>query len=216
MTTTPSKGPLSDIEKIMDLVRGIAPLTERKRAAFQHPRVALFAAHDHLSTLEQRVAAENWLQACLSGKSYLCDAVTAEDADLRIYELDLAHPAPPDEASIINAMAYGMMAVEPGVDCLIAGGFGGGSEDAAARTVTQGSAVHAIASLDCAAIAGAIIAARLAGIPVILDGLTAYTSLKTLESINPAIAEHCIFPDAPGQEPGTAGLNRLRTMRSAA
>jgi nicotinate-nucleotide--dimethylbenzimidazole phosphoribosyltransferase len=174
--------------------------------------VALFAAHDHLSTPEQRVEAENWLQACLSGKSYLCDAVTAEDADLRIYELDLAHPTAPDEASIINAMAYGMMAVEPGVDCLIAGGFGGGSEDAAARTV----AVSAIASLDCAAIAGAIIAARLAGIPVILDGLTARTSLKTLETINPAIAEHCILPDAPGREPGTAGLNRLRTLRSAA
>src|SRR4029079_11265102 len=53
------------------------------------------------------------------------------DADLRIYELDTAHPtedftaAPAmSEARTANDMAYGMMAAEPGIDVLCLGEMG--------------------------------------------------------------------------------------------
>src|SRR4029450_1964760 len=53
------------------------------------------------------------------------------DADLRIYELDLDHPthdftraAAMDEARAARAMAYGMMAAEPGIDVLCLGEMG--------------------------------------------------------------------------------------------
>src|SRR4029077_17005607 len=61
------------------------------------------------------------------------------DADLRIYELDLAHPteaftrAPAiSKASTAHAMAYGMMAAEPGIDVLCLGEMGIANSTAAA------------------------------------------------------------------------------------
>jgi len=61
------------------------------------------------------------------------------DGDLRIYEMDLAHPTEDftigpamDETRCARAMAYGMMAVEPGIDVLCVGEMGIGNTSSAA------------------------------------------------------------------------------------
>ena len=67
----------------------------------------------------------------------------AIDADLRVYELDLDQPTADftqgpamSEAARANAMAYGMMAAEPGIDLLCLGEMG------IANTTGRGDAVR--------------------------------------------------------------------------
>ena len=67
----------------------------------------------------------------LNGGAAINQLAGAIDADLRIYELDLDHPTEDftqgpamSEARIANAMAYGMMAAEPGIDMLCLGEMG--------------------------------------------------------------------------------------------
>src|SRR5262249_52784762 len=167
---------------------------------------------------------------------------TAIDADLRIYELDLDHPtedftsAPAmSEARAANAMAYGMMAAEPGIDVLCLGEmgiantttaaalnaalFGGtGGDWAGSGTGVHGAAlknkiavidealVHhrdAIAAHDpltlmaalggeeFAAIAGAIVAARMGRIPVLLDGYACTAAAAVLFAVDRRALDHC-------------------------
>src|SRR4029077_16788161 len=165
------------------------------------------------------------------------------DADLRIYELDLAHPteaftrAPAiSKASTAHAMAYGMMAFEPGIDVLCLGEmgiantttaatlsaalFGGSGADwAGPGTGVKGAALaHKIAVIDkalahhakaiaardpltllaavggeeLAAIAGAVLAARMGHIPVLLDGYACTAAAAGLPAIARRPADPCL------------------------
>src|SRR5262245_49593950 len=68
---------------------------------------------------------EQMVKNFLSGGAAINQLASSIDADLRIYELDLAHPTDDftrgpamSETRTANAMAYGMMAAEPGIDVL--------------------------------------------------------------------------------------------------
>ena len=181
---------------------------------------------------------------------------TAMDADLRVYELDLEHPtadmtegpAMTGEACA-RALAYGMMAVEPGVDVLALGEMGIGNTTAAAAlalalvggeaadwvgpgtgvagdalaaktaAVAQAVAVNRAAMTDpfetlrcvggyeLAAIAGAVMAARLARIPVLLDGYAATAAAAVLHAADPHALDHCLVGHR-SVEPGHTRLLR--------
>ena len=67
----------------------------------------------------------------VAGGAAINQLAAAIDAELRVYELDLAHPTDDftqgpamSEARAANAIAYGMMAVEPGIDVLCLGEMG--------------------------------------------------------------------------------------------
>ena len=67
----------------------------------------------------------------MSGGAAINQLAGSIDADLRIYELDLDHPTHDftkgpamSEVRAANAMAYGMMAAEPGIDVLCLGEMG--------------------------------------------------------------------------------------------
>src|SRR5262249_15842657 len=71
------------------------------------------------------------VQNFLAGGGAINQLSAAIDADLRIYELDLEHPTDDftqgpamSEARAAKAMAYGMMAAEPGIDVLCLGEMG--------------------------------------------------------------------------------------------
>jgi nicotinate-nucleotide--dimethylbenzimidazole phosphoribosyltransferase len=168
----------------------------------------------------------------------ICRAV---DAELRVYEMDLdrptadftAAPAMSDE-ECAHAMAYGMMAVEPGIDLLALGEMGIGNTTAGAAislalfggeaadwtgpgtgvegealarkraVVAEGLARHGAAAagdgleilrrlggFELAAIAGAALAARLARVPVLLDGYVATAAAATLTTLGPGLLDHC-------------------------
>ena len=139
------------------------------------------------------------------------------------------------EARVANAMAYGMMAAEPGIDILCLGEmgiantttaatlcaalFGGTGEDwAGPGTGVQGAALAnkiavidealarhrgAIAARDpltllaavggeeFAAIAGAIVAARMGRIPVLLDGYACTAAAAVLFAADRHALDHC-------------------------
>jgi nicotinate-nucleotide--dimethylbenzimidazole phosphoribosyltransferase len=182
------------------------------------------------------------VQNFLKGGAAINQLSAAIDADLRIYELDLDHPtedftrgAAMSEARAANAMAYGMMAAEPGIDVLCLGEmgianttsaaalcaalFGGtGADWAGPGTGVAGTALaHKIAVIDealahhkdaiaahdplallaalggeeFAAIAGAIVAARMGRLPVLLDGYACTAAAAVLYAVDRRALDHC-------------------------
>jgi nicotinate-nucleotide--dimethylbenzimidazole phosphoribosyltransferase len=181
----------------------------------------------------------------------LCRAV---DADLRVYEMNLEQPtldfttapAMTDE-DCARAFAYGMMAVEPGIDVLALGEmgianttsasalcaalFGGAGADWAgpgtgvsgerlrhkAGVIDRGLALHReafsdplevmrrLGGVELAGIAGAVIAARLARIPVVLDGFACTAAAAVLHALDRRALDHCLVAHRSA-EPGHVKL----------
>ncbi len=183
------------------------------------------------------------------------------DADLRVYELDLDTPTHDftqrpamDERECARALAYGMFAVEQGIDVLCLGEMGIGNTTAAAAicyglyggtvedwvgpgtgvtgstldtkraVVEQALALHrpgigdpldllaAVGGLELAAIAGAILAARMARTPVLLDGYTCTAAAAILHAIDPRALDHCQIAHLSA-EPGHVRLAQALGMK---
>ena len=124
---------------------------------------------------------------------------------------------------LVRCMAYGMMAVEPGLDLMAAGAFGHGSAVSAQALIAlhEGqtpddlsvvrlmkpatgmkglTALTQIGGYELAALCGVIIAARLANCPVLLEGVQGYAAYLVLAHENPALAEHCRLCGETGAE----------------
>ncbi|HVO13681.1 MAG TPA: nicotinate-nucleotide--dimethylbenzimidazole phosphoribosyltransferase [Alphaproteobacteria bacterium] len=115
---------------------------------------------------------------------------------------------------------------------------------AAARLIAQAVARHRepaadpfellrrLGGEDIAAIAGAILAARFAAIPVVLDGLAAVAAAALLQRAAPGAVGHCLItgdagtpggqrfadrlglPAVPGAEPGDGGVAAVTALRA--
>lgn len=176
------------------------------------------------------------------------------DADLRVYEMALEQPTADftqgpamGDGECANAMAYGMMAVEDGIDVICLGEmgianttsaaalchalFGGTAADwtgpgtgvegdalgAKIDIVAEAVALHRSATDDpmeflrrlggreLAAIAGAVIAARMGRVPVLLDGYACTAAAAVLYRIAPHLIGHCIVAHCSA-EPGHTRL----------
>jgi nicotinate-nucleotide--dimethylbenzimidazole phosphoribosyltransferase len=140
------------------------------------------------------------------------------------------------------AIAYGMMAVEPGIDVLALGEmgianttsaaalclalFGGTAEEwtgpgtgvaglaldrkrevvAAAAGRHRGAGdpfemLRRLGGYELAAIAGAVLAARMGRVPVVLDGFAATAAAAVLFAVDPRALDHCIVAHVSA-EPG--------------
>jgi nicotinate-nucleotide--dimethylbenzimidazole phosphoribosyltransferase len=197
----------------------------------QRPRLALFAAtHGMAITLPggSPDALGREVAALVAGGGVLHRMAETADSDLRLYELALERPtgdariaSAMDEATTARAIAYGMMAVEPGIDVLAVaalgvgaavsaaaigyGLFGGAVEDwmhGHAASVAEAAQRHgglkdplgllaAIGGPDIAAILGAILAARLVGIPILLDGAGACAAGALAAGLRADLLDHC-------------------------
>ncbi len=155
------------------------------------------------------------------------------DADLRLYELDLDTPTadytkgPALELdAAAHAMAYGMMAVEPGLHLLALAGIGEGGEEAhKALLAALPKSEDPLATLaqhggvETCAMVGAILAARLAKVPVLLDGVAAEAAAAVLARMSAEATLHCasakaLEPDLTDKAGLAAalGLARLRAL----
>jgi nicotinate-nucleotide--dimethylbenzimidazole phosphoribosyltransferase len=141
-----------------------------------------------------------------SALNYLCQSV---NCSLQLYELDpdtpVAHKDGADAMSAQEAsmaLTYGMMSVEQQTECLVAHAFGQGTKDVAARLIEKSESDKDTRGLDLltkygsreiAALCGALIAARLSGIPAIIDGIVGKAALCVLaqETINSI--SHCLL-----------------------
>jgi len=232
--------------RLEELAEWLACWQGRAQPRIERPRVAVFAgthgvARRGVSAYPSEVT-QQMVKNFLNGGAAINQLAGAIDADLRIYELDLDHPTTDftqgpamSEARVANAMAYGMMAAEPGIDILCLGEmgianttaaatlcaalFGGTGEDwAGPGTGVQGPALankiavidealarhrDAVAARDpltllaavggeeFAAIAGAIAAARMGRIPVLLDGYACTAAAAVLFAADRHALDHC-------------------------
>lgn len=138
----------------------------------------------------------------VAGRGPLHELVEQADADLRLYDLALDRPTRDsrvgpamDESEACRAAAYGMMAVEPGIDIFVVAAIGPGVAMAAAAMAADGGdpleLLAAKGGPDIAAILGVILASRLAGIPLILDGVAAFAAAGVAARLNPNAIAHC-------------------------
>ena len=219
-----------------------------------HPRTAVFAGNHGVAKLGvSAYPAEVTVQMVknfVDGGAAVNQLCRAVDADLRVYEMALDQPtadftvAPAmTEEECATAMAYGMMAVEPGIDLLAVGEMGIANTTAAAAlnaaifggaaadwvgpgtgvageglrrkiaVAEKGIALHKPAAIDgfdllrrlggreFAAMVGAIIAARMARVPVLLDGYAATAAAASLFAFDKTTLDHCLVAHRSA-EPG--------------
>ncbi len=203
MTTTPTatpqpaqdtEGSIADIARLLDgdLTATVAlpPCTvsdaasaqdwlatvRGKRGALRHPRIALFAGRNTAA----RIAS---LQ---SGKDALCALAQDINSDLQVYELPDGTGS--DRVAQLHALTYGMMAVQPGLDALALSGLN--NDDA--PTFANLDDLLASPRADIAAALGALIAARLARVPVLASGAGAESAIKLMERIKAGNAAHVL------------------------
>lgn len=217
----------------------------RHPARIERPRVAVFAgnhgvADQGVSAFPKEVTVQ-MVANFQNGGAAVNQLCATHDAELRVYEMALDHPtadftqgpAMTDE-ECATAMAYGMMAVDEGVDVLCLGEmgianstsgaalahaiYGGKAEDwTGPGTGVAGSALENkirvvgsavelhkdamtdgleilrhLGGFELAAIAGAVLAARMGRVPVILDGYACTAAAATLEKVVPGALDHCI------------------------
>ncbi len=215
---------------------GAAPRLGRPRAAFYLGRYGDGGAEAALAIAES-------FQSGDAPAFRLCSEV---DAELRLYEMALDATGTLDDAACATAMAYGMTAVEDGLDLLCVAGIGPGVDaagDALAASLAGGAddplemlrrhGGHALAAM-----AGTVIAARMARVPVILDGIAAVAAAAALHGADETVLDHCVVGpldparahrpilDLIGKEPladfgmpvapGCGGLIALAILRGAA
>ncbi len=246
--------PPGSLGRLEEIVEWLATWQGKHPPAVAHPRTAVFAANHGIavqgvSAYPPAVTAQ-MVQNFIDGGAAVNQLVAVVDGDLRVYEMALDQPtrdftiAPAmDEEGCAKAIAYGMMAVEPGLDVLALGEMGIGNTSAAAALclalfggtaadwvgpgtgvdgerlarkidlVDKAVALHrpamtdplealrCVGGLELAAIIGAILAARLARLPVVLDGYVCTAAAAVLHAYDRHMLDHCIVAHRSA-EPG--------------
>lgn len=250
--------PAGSLGRLEAIAAWLATWQGRHPPDVRRPRTIVFAANHGVARRGVSAFPPSVTQQMMAnfaaGGAAVNQLCTAMDADLRVYELDLEHPTADlaegpamSSEACARAVAYGMMAVEPGVDLLALGEmgignttvaaalalalFGGEAADwvgpgtgvagdalsAKAAAVARGASVNRAAMTDpfevlrcvggfeLAAIVGAVMAARLARIPVLLDGYAATAAAAVLHAADPHALDHCLVGHRSA-EPGHARL----------
>lgn len=154
-------------------------------------------------------------EECLAALTAGAASVPADAQLLIVGEMGIANTTP---AAALAAIAYGGSAQD-----WVGRGSGVGAEalDRKARTVAQALALHGphctepfetlrrLGGREIAAMAGAMLAARHARIPVLLDGFIASAALATLAAAHPAVVDHCLAAHRSAEGAHGALLDRL-------
>jgi nicotinate-nucleotide--dimethylbenzimidazole phosphoribosyltransferase len=246
--------PAGSLGRLEELAIWLATWQARHPPRLDHPRTLVFAGNHGVaargvSAYPASVTAQ-MVQNFIAGGAAVNQLCRVFDAGLKVYEMNLETPTGDivdepamSEEGCAKAMAYGMMAVEPGIDALAlgemgignttaaaalcAGLFGGSAEmwtgpgtgvagaalDAKRRAVAEAVARHRPAAhdpfdmlrrlggLELAAIAGAVMAARLGRVPVVLDGFASTAAAAVLFAADPHALDHCVVAHLSA-EPG--------------
>ncbi|HEY2659844.1 MAG TPA: nicotinate-nucleotide--dimethylbenzimidazole phosphoribosyltransferase [Caulobacteraceae bacterium] len=207
-------GALAEIAAWIARWRGVATVNR--------PILSLYAgAHAGGDPAEARER----LEAIASGAAPVSRAVQHLGAGLDVFDLAIERPVPDaaikasmSERECAATMAFGMEALAKQPDLLILGGFGPGADRAAADLVealaggdvsaavarARGEAgddplqlLRQLGGRETAAIAGAILAARIQSIPVLLDGAAALAAAQALAAVDADAVAHCRVGHAP-------------------
>ncbi len=246
--------PAGSLGRLEELAEWLAAWQGRHPPRNERPHTAVFAGNHGIAA--QGVSAypaevtKQMLKNFIDGGAAVNQLCEIADADLRVYEMALEAPtrdfseAPAmDEDDCARAIAYGMTAVEDGVDVLALGEmgianttsaaavccalFGGAAGDWVGRgtgiddkrlahktAVVEAAVAKHKAGMDdplqvlrhlggfeLAAILGAVLAARRARTPVILDGYTCTAAAAVLFAMDRNALDHCVVAHVSA-EPG--------------
>ncbi|HTV44812.1 MAG TPA: nicotinate-nucleotide--dimethylbenzimidazole phosphoribosyltransferase [Stellaceae bacterium] len=254
--------PAGSLGRLEELAVWLATWQARHPPRLDHPRTVVFAGNHGVaargvSAYPASVTAQ-MVQNFIAGGAAVNQLCRLVDADLRVYEMNLDTPTGDivegpamSEEECARAIAYGMMAVEPGIDALAVGEMGIGNTTAAAalcaalfggdarvwtgpgtgvggtalerkrQMVAMAVARHRPAAddpfellrrlggLELSAITGAVMAARLGRVPVVLDGFTATAAAAVLFAADRHALDHCIVAHRSAEPGHTALLARL-------
>ena len=254
--------PAGSLGRLEQLAIWLATWQARHPPRLDHPRTIVFAGNHGVaargvSAYPASVTAQ-MVQNFVAGGAAVNQLCRVVDADLRVYEMNLEAPTGDivegpamSEEECAKAMAYGMMAVEPGIDALAVGEMGIGNTTVAAalcaglfggsaelwtgpgtgvagvalehkrQAVAAAAALHRPAArdpfdllrrlggLELAAIAGAVMAARLGRVPVVLDGFTSTAAAAVLFAADPQALDHCIVAHVSAEPGHRVLLERL-------
>ncbi len=257
--------PAGALGRLEEITRWVCQWQGRHPPRVDHARVCVFAGNHGVaargvSAFPADVTAQ-MVQNFISGGAAVNQLAAFADADLRVYEMALEQPTADftqgpamSETDCARAIAYGMTAVEDGIELLALGEMGIANTTAAAAichalyggdavdwtgpgTGVEGaaldakiSAVHAgvaanqeamsdplhvlrcLGGQEVAAITGAVIAARMARTPVLLDGYTCTAAAAVLHAIDPALLDHCLVAHLSA-EPAHRNLAELLGKR---
>ena len=246
--------PAGALGRLEELSIWLATWQARHPPRLEHPRTLVFAGNHGVaargvSAYPAAVTAQ-MVQNFIAGGAAVNQLCRVFDAGLKVYEMNLDTPTGDivlepamSESECAKAMAYGMMAVEPGIDALalgemgignttaaaaLCGGlFGGGAEmwtgpgtgvagaafEAKRHVVGEAIARHSSAArdpfdmlrrlggLELAAITGAVMAARLGRVPVVLDGFVSTAAAAVLYAADQHALDHCVVGHVSA-EPG--------------
>jgi nicotinate-nucleotide--dimethylbenzimidazole phosphoribosyltransferase len=135
--------PAGSLGRLEELAAWLAAWQARHPPRLDHPRTIVFAGNHGVaargvSAYPASVTAQ-MVQNFINGGAAVNQLCRTIDADLRVYEMNLDTPTADivempamSEEECARAMAYGMMAVEPGIDVLAVGEMGIGNTTAAA------------------------------------------------------------------------------------
>jgi nicotinate-nucleotide--dimethylbenzimidazole phosphoribosyltransferase len=254
--------PAGSLGRLEELAIWLAEWQARHPPRIEHPRTVVFAGNHGVaargvSAYPAAVTAQ-MVQNFIAGGAAVNQLCRVVDADLRVYEMNLEAPtgdivegAAMSEEECAKAMAYGMMAVEPGIDALAVGEMGIGNTTSAAAlcmalfggeaalwtgpgsgvagtalnhkraVVAEAVALHRPAAndpfdvlrrlggLELAAVTGAVMAARLGRVPVVLDGFAATAAAAVLFAADPKALGHCIVAHVSAEPGHRVLLERL-------
>ena len=246
--------PAGALGRLEDLAQWLAVWQGRHPPRIERPYAAVFAGNHGIAargvSAYPAEVTKQMVANFIAGGAAVNQLCQLADADLRVYEMALDQPTRDfsevpamDEADCAQAMAYGMMAVEEGIDVLALGEMGIGNTTSAAALchalfggeagdwVGRGTGIddarleHKVAlvadavarhrsvmtdplevlrcvgGLELAAITGAVMAARLARAPVILDGYACTAAAAVLWALDKSALDHCVVAHV-SVEPG--------------
>ena len=250
--------PAGALGRLEELAHWMATWQGKHPPSANHPRTAVFVGNHGVAargvSAYPAEVTQQMVQNFLNGGAAVNQLCRAVDADLRVYELALEEPTADftrgpamTEEECARAMAYGMTAVETGVDLLAVGEMGIANTTSAAAlccaifggeaehwvgpgtgvegeglqrklaAVAEGVVRHRAESTEpfdllrrlggreFAAVVGAIMAARQARVPVILDGYATTAAAAVLFVADPRALDHCIV----GHRSAEPGHRRL-------
>jgi nicotinate-nucleotide--dimethylbenzimidazole phosphoribosyltransferase len=254
--------PAGALGRLEELSHWLATWQGRHPPRLDHPRTSVFAGNHGVaargvSAYPAAVTAQ-MVQNFVAGGAAVNQLCRVVDADLRVYEMNLDQPtadivdAPAMSAEdCAKAIAYGMMAVEPGLDVIALGEMGIANTTAAAAlclglfggtavewtgpgTGVAGAALEnkrdivaaaverhreaaggplellrRLGGYELAAIAGAVLAARMGRVPVVLDGFASTAAAAVLFAIDPRALDHCIVAHVSAEPGHRRLLDRL-------
>lgn len=238
--------PPGALGRLEELAEWLAAWQAKSPPNVDRPRVAVFAANHGVAKAKPVSAfpvevTQQMVANFQHGGAAVNQLCLVHDAELRVYEMALEHPTKDftegpamTDQECATAMAYGMMAVEEGVNLICLGEMGIGNTTSAAAichalyggeardwvgpgTGVEGDALVAktaavaravavnkftmtdpfeilrcVGGYELAAIVGAVIAARVGRVPVLLDGYTCTAAAAILEEMLPGALDHCV------------------------